>query len=63
MQEFFRGLDKDKLGCAEANSYLAEDRVMCLEIYIKTSRKYYLAYIPDAKAFTDAPPSISVLLK
>ena len=41
--------------CAEANEYLAEDRIMCLQIYIKKLDRYKLAYVPDAKAFTDAP--------
>ena len=36
---------------------------MCLQIYIKRDNKYFLNYIPDAKAFTDAPPSLLVLLK
>lgn len=49
--------------CNEANEYLAEDRVMCLQIYIKEQAAYYLKYIPDAKAFTDAPPNITVLIK
>ena len=55
LQEFFKGERKDELSCSEANKYLAEDRVMCLEIMIKKNNKYFLAYIPDAKAFTDAP--------
>ncbi len=36
---------------------------MCLQIYIKKNRNYYLAYIPDAKAFTDAPGTLAVLIK
>ena len=46
---------KDIPSCAEANEYLAEDRIMCLQIYIKKMERYKLAYVPDAKAFTDAP--------
>jgi chitin synthase len=49
--------------CAEANEYLAEDRVMCLQIYIKEKSGYYLTYIPDAKAFTDAPDNLTILIK
>lgn len=49
--------------CAEANEYLAEDRVMCLQIYIKDECGYYLTYIPDAKAVTDAPANVSTLIK
>ena len=46
-----------------ANEYLAEDRIMCLQIFIRRSKKYKLAYVPDAKAYTDAPNSIDVLMK
>ncbi len=41
--------------CSEANQYLAEDRIMCLQIYIKADAKYTLAYVPDAVAYTDGP--------
>ena len=36
---------------------------MCLQIYIKKHEKFYLAYIPGAKAFTDAPESLAMLIK
>ena len=39
LDAFFKNVtrDKDDLPtCAEANEYLAEDRIMCLQIYIKT---------------------------
>ena len=42
---------------------MAEDRIMCLQIYIKEEEKYTLAYVPDAKAFTDAPPNMMILMK
>ena len=57
------GGQKQFASCAEANEYLAEDRVMCLQIYIKEGERYYLTYVPDAKAFTDAPPSLFILIK
>lgn len=64
MDEFFKLVNKEQdPTCAEANEYLAEDRVMCLQIYIKKASGFYLTYIPDAKAFTDAPPNLTVLLK
>ena len=49
--------------CAEANEYLAEDRIMCLQVYIKKETGYTVQYIPDAKAFTDGPQSLTVLMK
>ena len=64
MDKFFMLVNSDKEPtCPEANEYLAEDRVMCLQIYIKEKAGYYLTYIPDAKAFTDAPENLTVLMK
>ncbi len=64
MDKFFKLVNSDlDPSCAEANEYLAEDRVMCLQIYIKENNGYYLTYIPDAKAFTDAPENLSILIK
>ena len=36
---------------------------MCLEIYTKINCGFKLAYVPDAKAFTDAPPDLMTLMK
>lgn len=63
LEEFFKGLRMNELSCSEANKFLAEDRVMCLEIFIKEGARYYLTYVPDAKAYTDAPDSLAVLIK
>ena len=43
--------------------YLDDNGVMNLEIYLKKKAGYYLTYIPDAKAFTDAPESFLNLIK
>lgn len=68
LDAFFKSVTSNKEenkqpSCAEANEYLAEDRVMCLQIYIKERRKFYLTYVPDAKAYTDAPDSLAGLIK
>ena len=69
LEEFFKDQNKKESDpnyaptCAMANEYLAEDRIMCLQIFIRRSKKYKLAYVPDAKAYTDAPNSIDVLMK
>ena len=61
---FFRNETRTDIPtCSEANEYLAEDRIMCLQIYIKKLEANKLAYVPDAKAFTDAPQSMMVLMK
>jgi chitin synthase len=64
LDTFFKNVNStDAPGCAAANEYLAEDRIMCLQVYIKKNDGYTVTYIPDAKAFTDAPPSLMVLMK
>ena len=61
---FFKLVNQDTdPSCAEANEYLAEDRVMCLQIFIKENCGYYLTYVPDAKAITDAPSDLCTLIK
>ena len=64
LDAFFKNVTRTEIPtCAEANEYLAEDRIMCLQIYIKTQEKYTLAFVPDAKAFTDAPKDMETLMK
>ena len=64
LDTFFKNVTREITpSCAEANEYLAEDRIMCLQVYIKEHTGYTVRYIPDAKAFTDAPTSLTVLLK
>ena len=62
LQEFYRGNNKESLSCAEANKFLAEDRIMCLEIIIKERTGYYLTYVPEARSYTDAPPMLATLI-
>ena len=64
LDTFFKNVTREETPkCAEANEYLAEDRIMCLQVYIKQHTGYTVQYIPDAKAFTDAPQSLTVLMK
>lgn len=44
----------------QANQDLAEDRILCLEIFANQS--YYLKYLPDAKAKTDSVISLIALM-
>jgi cellulose synthase/poly-beta-1,6-N-acetylglucosamine synthase-like glycosyltransferase len=61
---FFKNTTREDIPtCPEANEYLAEDRIMCLQIYIKEGTGYTVQYVPDAKAVTDAPNSIIALMK
>lgn len=63
LKSFFKGLDKDKHTAKEANMYLAEDRVMCLEILRKYSENWLLRYVPGCIALTDPPDSVIDLIK
>ena len=50
--------DDEFHSCKEANMYLAEDRIMCLEIIVKENNDYLLAYIPGCRALTGAPTDL-----
>jgi chitin synthase len=69
LNQFLRGC-KDEFGdvdnimsCATANKYLAEDRIMCLEIIAKKKKEWIIRYIPGAKCLTDPPLSLVDLVK
>ena len=48
---------------ADANKYLAEDRIMWLEIVAKEGCSYILNYVPEAKWITDPPLSLAELIR
>jgi cellulose synthase/poly-beta-1,6-N-acetylglucosamine synthase-like glycosyltransferase len=69
LDKFLKGM-KDEFGdltkimnWADANKYLAEDRIMWLEIISKPSCDYIIHYIPGAKCLTDPPLSLTQLIK
>lgn len=69
MNEFLKGC-KDEFGdvsrimpCDTANKYLAEDRIMCLEIIAKANANFIIHYVPGALCLTDPPLSLTQLLK
>ncbi|CAI2368049.1 unnamed protein product [Moneuplotes crassus] len=49
--------------CYLANQFLAEDRIMCLEIIAKENDNNIIKYVPGCKALTDAPSSLSSFIK
>lgn len=65
LDKYFEGLDKDAedYDCFKANMYLAEDRIMCLEILIKKKQKNTLSYVPGVRAVTDPPKEIDKFIK
>jgi cellulose synthase/poly-beta-1,6-N-acetylglucosamine synthase-like glycosyltransferase len=63
LTNYFLGLDKHTLSCAQSNMYLAEDRIMCLSIITNKARHDTLAYVPGAVARTDPPDSLQKFIK
>lgn len=69
LRKFLKGqtltdsMRKDYARCKDANMYLAEDRIMCLEIIAKKNCNYILKYIPGCKAVTDPPNTMKQLIK
>lgn len=49
--------------CFEANKYLAEDRIMCLEIIAKRHCSYVIHYVPGARCLTDPPFKLTDLIR
>ena len=49
--------------CFDANKYLAEDRIMCLEIVAKRHCNYTIHYIPGTRCLTDPPMRLSDLVR
>jgi chitin synthase len=50
------------LNIASANKYLAEDRILCFEIFNKRKNDWLLRYVKEAKAETDAPDNFGGFL-
>jgi len=69
LKQFLKGqslFDSDKNSfphCAVANMYLAEDRIMCLEIVAKQNNNYLLHYLPGCKALTDPAMGLIGMMK
>ena len=63
LKSFFKSFEAEKHTAIEANMYLAEDRVMCLEILRWYSKDWVLRYVPGWLALTDPPTTIVGLIK
>mmetsp|Transcript_26815 Transcript_26815/g.48327 ORF Transcript_26815/g.48327 Transcript_26815/m.48327 type:complete len:800 (+) Transcript_26815:79-2478(+) len=59
---FYSILYPENMDCFKANVYLAEDRILCAELIFKKGASHILRFIFDAKAETDVPSDIFVLL-
>ncbi|KAJ1570044.1 Chitin synthase, class 1 [Nowakowskiella sp. JEL0078] len=45
-----------------ANKYLAEDRILCFEVFTKADEEWIMRYVKEATANTDAPDKLSIFL-
>ena len=70
LREYFRGLEEITNTPFMSNMYLgkidltsAEDRIMCFQIIGKKTQRNTLAYLPDARAVTDCPRALDILIK
>lgn len=63
-QQYFYGLySQAELNAFEANMFLAEDRILCIEVVAKKGAKYRLEYIKEAVAEADAVTKLTGLMK
>ena len=67
LEAFLRGAKGSKCELSfnwfQSNMYLAEDRIMCLEIICKEDEKWIMNYVPGAVWLTDPPLSLTSLIK
>ncbi|CAI2387308.1 unnamed protein product [Moneuplotes crassus] len=68
LEEFLKGTSisdpsKPYPSCWEGNKFLAEDRIMPMEIISKKNENFVIKYVPGCKAKTDAPNNFITLIK
>lgn len=65
LNEYFLAeeLTTRQLGPVRANMYLAEDRVLCFALLCRQNHSWKLAWVPTARASTDVPSDLSVLIR
>ncbi|KAI8620208.1 chitin synthase-domain-containing protein [Chytriomyces sp. MP71] len=59
---YFKGETPHGENVAEANMYLAEDRILCFELVMKQDKSWLLKYVKSAKAETDVPTELDDLI-
>jgi len=64
LDQFFKLINaQQEPTCWEANEYLVEDRLLSTNVYYQKGKGYRTDYVPQAPAYTDAPPTLELLLK
>ena len=59
---YFFTESRQTISLFDANMYLAEDRILCLELMCQKGRKNLLKYISASKATTDCPQTLDKLM-
>lgn len=49
--------------CWEANEYLVEDRLLTNNVYYQANAGYRTDFVIGAHSYTDAPPTVELLMK
>jgi cellulose synthase/poly-beta-1,6-N-acetylglucosamine synthase-like glycosyltransferase len=62
MNVYFFTENNTKIGLFDANMYLAEDRILCLELVCMRGKDNLLRYIPESQAETDVPDQLWLLM-
>ncbi|KAJ3108972.1 Chitin synthase, class 2 [Phlyctochytrium planicorne] len=60
---YFKGENPHGKDVKEANMYLAEDRILCFELVVKSDSQNVLKYVKSARAETDVPDTLHDLIK
>lgn len=65
LRKYFKHIETpaSEMSLFEANMYLAEDRILCFELFAKTDHNFTLHYVRDSIAETDVPETLSDLMK
>ena len=62
LDKYFYSEMKKDISMFEANMYLAEDRILCLELVCMEDRQNILKYVPGSQAETDVPDDLAKLI-
>ncbi|KAJ3287962.1 Chitin synthase, class 1 [Rhizoclosmatium sp. JEL0117] len=63
LEMYFKGENPHGTNVSEANMYLAEDRILCFELVMRSDAQYVLKYVKLARAETDVPSELHDLIK
>ena len=59
MKAYFKSQSGEELSLSDANMYLAEDRILCLELMCQVEKKNLLRFVSGSFAETDVPSSLN----